>query len=208
MINFEMTVQIIELILILLGLLLVIFGWIIPYRQSVISTKNQQDFEKRLLCAKWEKELVDKQISDFYGPIAELLREQRLRVDLIIDNQLGGRRPVFSGGYENLSDWSENEQKVWIHYIDTYAIPIQSQVLKIIQNNIHLTYNSTPPECFKDFMEYILGLELLDNQKRAGVPNYYEYHYSKNYPGSFNLYIERTLTILLQRQNELLKICL
>ncbi len=203
--TFDEITKIIELSFAIIGLLLVVFGWIIPHKQSIKSANQQQEFEKKLLCAQWEKELLDNQISKFYGPIAELLREQDLRTSLIA-YQLG-RKVIFQNEQGKISDLPENEQKIWRHFIDTYSIPIQARILEIIQNNQHLIYKSEIPECFKPYMEYVLGWELLDNQKRNGVPNHYEYYYSYNYPLNFNHYIERTLTILLKRQEEIMEIC-
>ena len=62
----EIIFKIAELILTFLGLVLVIFGWIIPYRQSIKtqnkSKLNEIEFQKNM----WKKELVDKQISLSY----------------------------------------------------------------------------------------------------------------------------------------------
>lgn len=203
--TFDEIIKIIELLFSIVGFLLIIFGWIVPYKQSIMATKQQQEFEKRLMCAQWEIELLDKQISQFYGPIAELLREQDLRAALI--RRQFGRDIIFCTGQDSISDLTENEQKIWKHFINTYSIPIQARIVEIIQNNQHLIYRSELPDCFKTYMEYVLGWELLDNQKRSGVPNYYEYYYSDNYPIAFNHYIEKTLMALLKRQRELMEIC-
>jgi hypothetical protein len=205
--NFEMIATIIELSLILVGLLLVVIGWILPYRQSLESVKQQQEFEKKLLCAKWEKELVDKQIAHFYAPIAELLREQDLRWRFI--GEQIGRSIIFDDGKDGASDLPDDEQKIWIHFIDTYSIPINKKIIDIIQNHQHLIYKSEmPKECFKSFMEYAVGMELLDNQKKNGVPNYYDYRNRSNFPRTFVQYIEQTLTTLSKRQVEIMQVCL
>ena len=200
----DMTVNIMELVFATLGAILIIFGWFVPYRQSVKSLKHKQEFDSKLLCARWEKEMVDKQISQFYGPISELLREQKLRFHLIL-RQLG-RETVFQIGQEKITDLPEDEQKIWIHFINTYNIPIHSKIVEIIQDNQHLIYKSEMPDAFGLYMEYVLGWELLDNQKRNGVPNFYEYYYRYNFPVSFPQYIERTLDKLLKKQNELMQI--
>ncbi len=56
------------------------------------------------------------------------------------------------------------------------------------------------------FIEYVLGWELLDIQKKNGVPNYYEYYYRYNYPVEFDNYIIRTLKELQKRQGELVEL--
>ena len=78
-------------------------------------------------------------------------------------------------------------------------------MVEIMINNLHLIYNSELPTCYKEFLDYSLGWELLDNQKRQGVPNYYEYHYVFNYPTEFNHYIRTTLEHLLNEQAKLIK---
>lgn len=56
------------------------------------------------------------------------------------------------------------------------------------------------------FIEYVLGWELLDNQKKNSVPNYYEYYYRHNYPVEFDNYIIITLKELQKRQGELVEL--
>lgn len=99
----------------------------------------------------------------------------------------------------------ENEQKIWMHYVDTYKIPNQMKMVEILRNNTHLMYDSVIPNCVYTFLDYVLGWELVDNQSRNGVKNYYEYQYSYNYPKEFNRYIQNTLSILLEEQAKLTK---
>lgn len=99
----------------------------------------------------------------------------------------------------------EEEQKIWMHYVDTYKIKSQRKMVEIMRSNLHLVYKSELPTCYKIFLDYSLGWEMLDNQKRSGVPNYYEYHYANNYPAEFNRYIKLTLEALLNEQANLIK---
>lgn len=202
MFDFEKITAIIELALILLGLVLVAFGWIFPYRQSLKSTRQQQEFDKKLLLARWEKEFIDKQISELYGPIHALILEGDIMFSRILW-QLGRKHIIPKD--KSFYDLPEEEQKIWIHYVDTYKIKSQIKMVEIMRNNLHLVYKSELPTCYKIFLDYSLGWELLDNQKRSGVPNYYEYHYSTNYPDEFNQYIKATLELLLDEQASLIK---
>lgn len=56
---------------------------------------------------------------------------------------------------------------------------------------------------FDQFFDYAIGWELLDNQKKNGVPNFYEYHYTYNYPKEFDWYISSTLKQLHKKATEL-----
>ncbi len=200
----EIILSVIELCFTFIGLALVIFGWIIPYKQSVKEEKRQRKFEEDLLKRQWKRELIDKQISDFYGPISALIKEKDVMFSLVL-YQLG-KKYVFNKQQWKLSDLSLDEQKVWIHYVDNYLLPIQRKILNIIAKDQHLIYKSEVPICFETFREYALGWELLDNQKRQGVPNYYEYYYSYNYPKAFTDYINSTLSTLWKIQIELMNV--
>lgn len=202
--DFENIAKVIELILTSIGLLFVVFGWIIPYGQAVKEENKRRKFEEDILKRQWEKELIDRQIEEFYGPISAILYESDIRFSLILYQF--GRKHVFVLGQTQLSDLLENEQLIWKHFVDEYKIPSQNKIVDIIRNNQHLIYKSESPTCFKEFLEYAIGWELLDNQKRSNVPNYYEYHYSYNYPHSFTIYINETLKVLLKKQNELIEL--
>lgn len=200
--RFEQITTIIELVLTSLGLLFVIFGWIIPYRQNLKIEAKRKEADIVFREKQWEKEQIDRQISEFYGPISALLQELDILFERIL--YMLGRRYIFSNDQTKLSDLPENEQKIWAHYIDTYKIPISNRIVEIIRTKKHLIYKSEIPACFTTYLDYTLGWELLDNQKRNGVPNYYEYAYAYNYPVEFTSYINATLKTLLNKQAELL----
>ena len=200
--SFDYIAKIIELVFTALGLIFVVCGWIIPYKQNQESMKRQRQAEYIFRQRQWEKEHIDKQISEFYGPISTLLQEQNIIFDKIL--YMFGRPYVFSKDQTQLSDLPENEQKIWMHFVDTYKIPLSNKIVEIIQNKKHLIYKSEIPTCFNVFLDNTQGWELLDNQKRNGVPNYYEYSYSYNFPVEFTSYINRTLKLLLKRQAELI----
>lgn len=198
----EVIFKVIEVIIAIVGLILVIFGWIVPYRQTIKTEKLRIDNERELERIRWKKELIDKQISELYGPIYALIIEGEIRFSRI-QYQLGRKHiiPKDKGFY----DLPESEQLIWKHYVETYKISNQMEIVKIMRNNLHLIYKSELPICYKEFLDYTLGWEMLDNQKEKGVPNYYEFHYIFNYPAAFNRYIEETLNILLNEQSKLLK---
>lgn len=152
----------------------------------------------------WEVELINKQISELYGPIAELIRESNLRIELLCF-QLG-RKHIFPEEMQTFDELPENEQKLWAHFVDTYKIPCQMKIVDILRKNYHLIYNSEIPPCYDTFVKYAIGWELLDNQKRNGVFNYYKYCFSYNYPHEFDHYIFSTLKTLQNRKQDLMAI--
>jgi len=197
----EIIFKLTEIIISLFGLVLVVFGWIIPYRNSLKTEKCRLESEKELERMKWKKDLIEKQISVLYAPLNQLCLEGDISFTRIL-YQLG-RQHVFEGEKTSFEDLTEDEQKIWKHYVDTYKIPSQMEMVKILRHNSHLLYKAETPYCIKQFLDYALGWELLDNQKRNNVKNYYEYHYAYNFPHEFKQYIRNTLDTLYAEQQEL-----
>lgn len=199
--NTEFIFKIIDTAIAVISLLLIIVGWIIPYRYSLKINNLRINSEKELERIHWKKDFIDRQISELYGPIYALIIEGDISFSRILD-QLG-RSCIIPEG-KSFYDLPEEEQKIWKHYVDTYKIKNQMKMVEIMRNNLHLIYNSDLPNCYKEFLEYSLGWELLDNQKCQGVPNYYEYYYVFSYPTEFNHYIRSTLKLLLDEQAKLI----
>lgn len=200
--SIEITFKIIEIIIATIGLILVIFGWIIPYRNSLRIERLRQKNEQELERIRWKKEFVDKQISDLYGPLYSLIIESNISFSRIL-YQLGRKHVIPKD--KSFYDLPEHEQKIWKHYVDNYKIKSQMKMVEIMRNNFHLIYKSDVPLCYRKFLDYSLGWELLNNQRCHGVPNYYEYHYAYNYPVQFNKYVRETLDQLLKEQARLIE---
>ena len=202
--NIEIYFKSTELILSAIGLVFVIFGWIIPYNQTKKEENKRGEFELDITRRQWKKDLIDKQISNLYGPISSLLNSQNIRF-AFIKYQLG-RNYIFGKDQTKLKDLTEEEQKIWVHFVNTYVLPTNGHVIKILEENQHLIFNSEIPICLNEFKKYALGWELLDNQKKQSVPNYYEYYFLSNYPVDFQNYINLTLKELYKEQAKLLQL--
>ncbi len=202
MTNIEIIFSLVETIIGAASLILVVFGWIIPLKHSSKMEKAKIHHENEIEAIRWKKSLLDKQISQLYGPIYSLLSEMDTIRNRVM-YQLG-QYHAFSAGM-SLSDMPEENQLIWKHYVDNYKIKQQLEIVKIIRENIHLMYKSEIPRCYDEFLDYALGWELLDNQKRNNVPNFYDYHYTTNFPVDFKSYIIKTLSTLQKEQMELEK---
>lgn len=201
MASFDQIIKIAELIISVISIALVIVGLILPFKQAIKLNKiNQNDKltqEKRV----WRMQLLDEQISKYYGPISAILKEQTI-IRQRIWYQIG-RDTIFDGGKHKLSDLTQNEQLIWKHFVDNYKIPMQHQIVEIMRNHAHLAIHGKHDIYVNQFLEYALGWELLDSQKKNGVPNYYEYYYCYKYPIQFNNYINNTLSSLLKEKERL-----
>lgn len=193
----------IMLILSSINLIIIIVGWFVLYKQKKDSQKRSNKFELGFLRLKWEKEFIDQQVSLLYGPVSQLLKEQNIRFSRILE--MLGRDKVFKRNQDKLSDLADDEQKIWVHFVNNYKIPIDNSIVEILRTNRHLIFEAEQNEyIINTFLDYAVGWELLDNQKRENVPNYYEYYYCFNFPKQFTSHINSTLKYLQKRQQELM----
>lgn len=204
--TFDKTVAIIEILISMVGLFFVVVGWIIPYKQSVKLDKNSRTAQLRQTQREMKIQRIDEQLSKYYGPILAILREQDILWARVCEQMGGG--PVFESWQDRLEDLEPDKRMIWVHFVDTYKIPLQREIVNIMKENAHLAEVDITQTAPYEFLSYVVGWELLDRQKRDGVPNFYEYHYSTNYPANFNEYIRGTFDKLKQERSALLnEIC-
>lgn len=202
MLTFDEVMKILDLLISVIGLVLVIVGMILPFKQSVeLNRINQRDQIEQAKRA-WRMQLLDEQICKYYGPISAILKEYSIIRERIWFQI--GRRVIFDNGKDKLSDLEPNDQLIWKHFVDNYKIPMQNRIIEIMRDNAHLSIHGEHDIYVDKFLDYALGLELLDSQRRENVPNYYEYYYSFNYPIEFNNYIHNTLEQLIQEKKILI----
>lgn len=201
--NFDHSIAIAEIIIAVVGLVFVIVGWIIPYRQSIKLDRSNRNAE--LLQTQREMRLarIDEQLSKYYGPILAILQEQNILWTRVHEQMGGG--PVFESWQDTLDDLDSEKRKLWVHYVDTYKIPLQREIVNIMRANAHLAETDITQTAPYQFLSYVVGWELLDRQKRDGVPNYYEYHEAVNYPSNINAYIKGTFEKLKRERDKLLE---
>lgn len=201
MLTFDVFTNILELFISIIGLVLVVIGLIVPFKQSIELNKIIQNDQIKQEKRAWRMQLLDEQICKYYGPISAILKEQTI-IRQHIWHQIG-RNVIFNEGKNKLGDLAPEEQLIWKHFIDKYKIPMQHQIIEIMRDNAHLAIHGEHDMYVDEFLDYVLGWELLDSQRQEGVQNYYEYYYSYSYPVGFNSYIHNTLTRLL-KEKELL----
>ena len=129
--TFDMITRIIELVLAGFGLLFIIVGWILPFKQSLKLNRLNQKAQLEQAQREWKMQLLDEQISKYYGPISAIIKEQSI-IRQRIQYQIG-RKVIFDKGKDRLADLAPDEQLIWKHFIDTYKIPMQHKII-VTQN--------------------------------------------------------------------------
>jgi hypothetical protein len=175
----------------LLGFIIVIVGWLVSY---FLARKKDRDFEK----LKWTKSHLDQQLSEFYGPIyGFLLENDRLRQ--VIQEQFG-RIIIFEGG----NPLTEEEQKIWILFLETYFLPNNRKIIDILTKKVHLLQGYQYPKSFLAFLDYAIGFEALHKQY-LNLGKEYGFHQKINFPIEFREEVIKVMSSLKKKQWEIVK---
>lgn len=93
MFTFDVFAKILELVISTIGLVLVVIGLILPFKQSVELNKITQESQLKQEKRAWHVQLLNDQISKYYGLISAILKEQTI-IRQRIWYQIG-RRTIF-----------------------------------------------------------------------------------------------------------------
>ncbi|WJJ95304.1 hypothetical protein [Algibacter luteus] len=173
----------------IIALVLVIIGWGITYWLA-----KKQDYHLEL--KKWEKELLDNQLSELYGKIHGILLEND-RIRNVLIEQLG-RKSIFR---HNIP-LSNEEEKLWLYYTENYFLPNNRKIVDLIKSNTHYLIGNEFPEIFKVYIDYAIGWELLHDQYLK-IGREYDLHARENFPLGFQKRIIKDFSELKTRQWEL-----
>ncbi|MCH5143035.1 MAG: hypothetical protein J1G07_04960 [Clostridiales bacterium] len=188
---YEIIFHVIDSLIAVIALILVIFGWIIP-------AKKNESLEQ----LKWEKDYIDLQISELYGPLSACLHNGQV-IRCKVFKQLG-RHYVFAEG-ESISDLPVHEQIIWKHYVKNYKLKYLRDAVLIVQQNYHLIDEKDDYNLYEAFIKYTLIWDFTDNQYNNGIRNNYNFQYETNYPYEFEEQINATLEFLKEKKRLLIK---
>lgn len=202
MTNSELMLNIINTIFSGFSVIFIIFGWIIPYKQSQKQQKNQRNYEKATKVDEYYKNRIDEQISKLYVPLYSLSMENKMQFNVLLKKL--NRNYVFAKG-KTINNLNENDKFLWLDFAKNHFVPNLNHMKDILNNNIHLIFDSELPFSYQRFMEYTLkinnDLELYLNHANIDYSNFFV---DDNYPNDFDIYINKTLDKLLQLQNDYL----
>lgn len=198
--NYDLILNIINTILSGFSVLFIIFGWIIPYKQSQKQQKEQRKYEKSIKSEQYYQDKVDEQISKLYFPLYSLSMENEMQTNILLKKL--NRNYVFGMG-ETINTLSSTDRSLWIDFVKNHFLPNLNRMREILNNNIYLILNSELPSSYQRFMEYSLKLNSdLDYYLNNPNDNNETLFIEENYPSDFDIYINTTLDRLLQLQRE------
>lgn len=198
--NYDLILKIINTIISGISVIFIIFGWIIPYRQSQKQQTEHRHYEKSIKSEQYFKDRIDEQISKLYVPLYSLSMENKIQTNILL-NKLN-RNYIFAKG-ETINDLNENDKFLWIDFVKNHFLPNLNRMKDILNTNMQLIYESELPSSYKRFMKYTLRLNNdLDIYLNSSNINYGNLFVEDNYPIDFDIYINEILDKLLQEQRK------
>lgn len=198
MLDYDLILNIINTILTALSVIFIIFGWIIPYKQSQKQQKEQRKYDESISEKQYNKEKIDEQISKLYVPLYTISMENKIQINILLKKL--NRNYVFAKG-ETINNLTESDLVLWINFLKNHFVPNLNRMKEILNNNIHLIYEPNLPSSYQRFLKYTLklttDLNLYLNDPNIDHSNSFV---DENYPNDFDIYINKTLDKLLQLQ--------
>lgn len=77
--NGDLILNIVNTVLSGLSVIFIIFGWIIPFKQSQKQQREQRSYEESIKSEQYYKDRVDEQISKLYVPLYSLSMENKMQ---------------------------------------------------------------------------------------------------------------------------------
>ena len=174
-----------HVIVTIIGLMIPIIGW------KVNAKLDKAKIDQLRKEAKTRK-YYDNQLRNLYGPIFSLQRKSKAYFNTLLDKF--GRNILIPP--EGLS---EEEIVLLNHYTEEYFLPVNKEILNIIEDNAHLFPAEEYPKSFKFFIDYTCKWESMYYSNKKSKK--YEYiPPPNNYPKSFEKEIKNKMSYLKERQ--------
>lgn len=174
----------------LLGAALAALGWL----ARTTYEHHRSEVERRRNA---ELALLERQISELYGPLAALVVEGRQTFEDLLQEL--GRSAVFVDD----RPLSTAELQTWLYWVEQDFLPRNAQIRELLVSKAHLLNGEEMPESHVQLLRHAQPWAIRHARwKVSQVP--YNFQPSVNWPVSFERDIERTFKTLKARQARLL----
>lgn len=171
----------------LVTIILAFLGYIVTYWRNIQISKRKEQLE-----------LIDKRISDFYGPLYVATQSAKRAYDSLL--QKAGKEGIFFTDRD--SPATEEDKKEWLHWMENVFMPNNMLIERLIIENAYLIQEEEMPECLLQFIAHVSGYKV--NMARWKRGNYTETLSIIDYPQKLNEYIEDTYRELKAKQLRLI----
>jgi hypothetical protein len=180
-----MTLEIPLIVAIIAGLITSI-GWFVSHRNNQTSQRRKDQLD-----------LVNKQLSDLYGPLYISCESGRAAYFSLL-KKLGREGGIFN----EQRPASDDEVREWFHWMKHVLAPMNEHRHQLIMKSSHLIIEEQVPRCFLEFAAHVAGYRAVLAKWETGDFSERYPHYA--FPDELDKYAEATFTVLKKKQAKLL----
>jgi hypothetical protein len=108
---------------------------------------------------------LEHQIEQLYGPLLGLIQHAKMAFNVATK-----KLPTDADGKIDFPRFSDRDAEIWRYFIESYFLPVNAEIRKLIRSKMHLLEAGTLPKSFVDFFEHEVGFEALHRLwKEKGV---------------------------------------
>jgi hypothetical protein len=139
------------------GAIVAIIGWFV----SNALTLKRETAARRDIAA---RVYLESQIEQLYGPLLGLIQHSRMAFGVASQ-----KLPTVAGRID-FSRFSASDGEIWTFFIETYFLPVDSEIRQLIRSKMHLLESGILPDSFGDFFKHEVQFEALHRLwKEKGV---------------------------------------
>jgi hypothetical protein len=162
-------------------------GWLVTYW-----------FNRSLAMRKDHLDLVNRQLSDLYGPLYLSCKAGRAAYETLL-SKVGRTKGIF----DEESPPTDDEVREWFHWMKTVLGPINDRREELILKSSHLILEDQVPKCIVDFASHAAAYRALLSKWEQGDLS--ERYSTVPFPDELDNYAEVSFRKLKQEQARLLK---
>lgn len=124
-------------------------GWFVTHTLTI----KREELARRDNAA---REHLESQIKELYGPLLGLIQHSR-----IIFEVASKVLPTSNDGQIESSRFSERDEEVWRFFIESYFLPVNEEIRRLIRSRMYLLQDGALPKSIEDFFIHEAQFEVL-----------------------------------------------
>jgi hypothetical protein len=174
------------------GMIVASIGWFVKHTLTV----KREEFARRNNTA---REHLESQIKDLYGPLLGLIQHSR-----VVFKIAASILPASGDGQIEFSRFSERDGEVWRFFVESYFLPVNEEIRRLIRSRMYLLKDGVLPKTFEDFFVHEAQFEVLHRlwKEKAIDSSHLSGH---GWPSEFELQVQTTLDHLREQHQMFLQ---
>jgi hypothetical protein len=167
-------------------------GWFVTHTLAI----KREELSRRDNTA---REHLESQIKELYGPLLGLIQHSR-----IVFEVAAKVLPASGDGQIEFSRFSERDGEVWRFFIESYFLPVNEEIRRLIRSRMYLLKDGVLPKSFEDFFIHEAQFEVLHRlwKEKAVDSSHISGH---GWPSEFEPQVQTTLDHLREQHQMFLR---